>query len=395
MARARCGARCRRVRPTNAPRASGSQIGERSPARYGRKRSPSAPGATSAASAIDVSACGPPPRTSSRYHSKRLPGRGHRPTDDPPLGERRRCYPRVRAPRSARRHTPPARRRCRQCRLRLRPRGAPRHGSWQTSRPSRPGPGSPRKAKLAGDGGAEEAHLLPDPDDRRQASCRQAGAIQQAGTHRRLAGRLSPHRDAGEPQCRRLHVLRYHCVSAATWGSWRSTQRADWEDAKREPRDPGRRFQRARLGGAAAIHQVRAGRVARPDSSMATRVGPWPTQQIASILAPRSRASWRVTSVNPRHEPSTSCSAFPVARSSSSPYAPLAAATSRPSRRWPALHLARPDVHRQDDRLAVAHEGEAAGGWPGPDPIPRAPADGPRPRSQRQMTQAIPARTSA
>ena len=59
--------------PDEAPLAEGSQIGDRSPARYGRKRSPSAPGGTAAASASRSSVGAGDRRTSSRSQSR--PGR--------------------------------------------------------------------------------------------------------------------------------------------------------------------------------------------------------------------------------------------------------------------------------------------------------------------------------
>ena len=66
---------CLPVRPKKTPRASGSLSGVRSPAKYGRHRSPSAPGATSAAScAMTEYASGPPwpsASTASRYSSWR------------------------------------------------------------------------------------------------------------------------------------------------------------------------------------------------------------------------------------------------------------------------------------------------------------------------------------
>ncbi len=62
-----------RVSPTNAPRASGSQSGERSPARYGRKTRPSAPGATRAALRTRPAAPPRPPTTLSASQSSDLP----------------------------------------------------------------------------------------------------------------------------------------------------------------------------------------------------------------------------------------------------------------------------------------------------------------------------------
>jgi len=59
--------------PTNAPRADGSQSGERSPARYGRKRTPLAPGGVAPASASSASVVEEPPRTSTRNQSTARP----------------------------------------------------------------------------------------------------------------------------------------------------------------------------------------------------------------------------------------------------------------------------------------------------------------------------------
>ena len=61
------------VKPARTPRASGSQIGERSPARYGRKTRPSAPGGVAAASPRSASVVIVPPRMSSRYQSSARP----------------------------------------------------------------------------------------------------------------------------------------------------------------------------------------------------------------------------------------------------------------------------------------------------------------------------------
>ena len=62
-----------RASPTNAPRAVGSHRGERSPARYGRKTTPSAPDEMVPASSISASAGVPPPSTSSRNQSRARP----------------------------------------------------------------------------------------------------------------------------------------------------------------------------------------------------------------------------------------------------------------------------------------------------------------------------------
>ena len=73
MARATCPRRCPSVRPASTPRAVGSQIGERSPARYGRNTSPSAPAGVSATSRSSVSVVTVPPRISVRYQSSARP----------------------------------------------------------------------------------------------------------------------------------------------------------------------------------------------------------------------------------------------------------------------------------------------------------------------------------
>jgi hypothetical protein len=69
IARVRWPRRWSSVSPTNAPRAVGSQIGERSPARYGRNSAPSAPGGVAAASSSRTSVESTPATTWVRNQS--------------------------------------------------------------------------------------------------------------------------------------------------------------------------------------------------------------------------------------------------------------------------------------------------------------------------------------
>ena len=72
-ARTRCARRWRNVRPTKAPRAAGSWSGQRSPARYGRKRSPPAPAGAVAASTSSSGRVADAPSASPTSQSSAFP----------------------------------------------------------------------------------------------------------------------------------------------------------------------------------------------------------------------------------------------------------------------------------------------------------------------------------
>ena len=148
-------------RPVNEPRASGSACGVRSPARYGRNVSPSAPGSQRRRLVDELarSRCPAPRRRAASAASRR------RTASRPSRASRRAPRGRTRARARARRPRTPAARRTRRRSCRARSRAAP---AGRRRRRARPPPGRPApaatgtpSARLAGDLGRLEQPRQP------------------------------------------------------------------------------------------------------------------------------------------------------------------------------------------------------------------------------------------
>ena len=236
IARAMCAGRCPRVRPARTPRAVGSQIGERSPARYGRNTSPSAPGGVSAASAQqrlgrDGAA------EDRRCGTSRAPGLS---TPSP----RRRCSGRPAAPgvtnppgtSTGDPNRPRTRRPTRPDRRRHRARAGPPRGSWRTRRQSRRRPGSRPESERVGGGAGQLPDRGASRGPWREAIDRDAGRRHAVGRRHPSdpgrAGRRDPCQAKGQPLPRR----EIPAGRRGHGGLWRSTHSAAGRPARAQPR---------------------------------------------------------------------------------------------------------------------------------------------------------------
>ena len=293
---------CPRVRPARTPRASGSQIGDRSPARYGRKTRPSAPGGVAAASARSASVVIVAAEDVVAVPVERPARRRHRGPDAVQAGQRRRRHePAGDVERPVPVDAETARRAARVVGVaRLEQAGA------EVAREGVHGP--------ADDGDARVAGRAPRPrrrrDRRRPARSRRAVAAGRPARRRpRRApdpGRAGPGRAArrrprsagtrATPRSRGTSRSR-----PPTAGSWRSTQSAAGRPAERPAPDAGRRARARRPRPSARVsRKVIAGRVASPRASTAASVGPWPSTPIATTSARSSARSARTALIDRR-----------------------------------------------------------------------------------------------
>ena len=294
-----------RVRPASTPRASGSQIGERSPARYGRKTRPSAPGGVAAASASSASVVIVAAEDAVAIPVERAPGRGHRRPDAVPAGQRRRRHERARdldrpvpvdaeaagraarvvgvagleqaGPEVAREGVDRARRRPGR-----RPAGRARRPRSPVSSPTTVA--RRRRAVAAGRRGRRRRR-------RRAGSGHELVRDQRARPRPRSAGRRATPRSTGTSGSRRRPRARGARPRARP-----AARRAPSRGRRsRRPARPPRRVARV-------SSNVIAGRVASPRASTATSVGPWPSTPIATT-SPRSGARSARTALDDRRPP--------------------------------------------------------------------------------------------
>ena len=312
MARARWPRPCASVRPAKTPRAVGSQIGERSPARYGRKTRPSAPGGVAAASPMSASVPIVAGEDPVAIPVERPAGRGHRRADAVAARQRGRRDERARRPRPARASRRRSRRRRRPGRRRRRGRAGRRRGSSRRRRRSRPRPGC-RHGARARRRPARSARRRPCRSRRVAAACRPGRRPRPRCRGPRRSGSGS----AGRRRCPR--------------GGTRATPRSRGTSASRRPRSARGARPRARPGvrpsaqprtpvaaassAASPVERVSskviAGRVASPRASTGTSVGPCPSTPIATTSARTDSPTSRTARTTADHQAAGSCSAQP------------------------------------------------------------------------------------